>query len=134
MIVHNYAVIHRLVLDTDYLYMECAFKAPGYNEETFPFCIAFDISNNINIVNTKEGTIQSLVECKATYACCVPTQDGQFDLHFTSRLEEEPKKWFSYHHKMSFKRDMIAVMKRIGQVPNETLEDNFKMIEESKKT
>ena len=30
--------------------------------------------------------------------------------------------------------DLIAVMKRIGQVPTETLEDNIKMIEESRKT
>ena len=35
---------------------------------------------------------------------------------------------------MAVKSDLIAVMKRIGQVPSETLEDNIKMIEESKKT
>ena len=42
--------------------------------------------------------------------------------------------WFSYHNRMPFKIDILAVMKRIGQVPSETLEDNIKQIEESRKT
>ena len=78
--------------------------------------------------------MQSLVKCNPLSAFCVTTHNDQFDLHFTSMKEEEPKKWFSYHSRMPMKNDIIAVMKRIGQVPSETLEDNIKLIEESNKT
>ena len=78
--------------------------------------------------------MQSLVKCNSTSAFCVTTHNDQFDLHFTSWKEEEPQKLFSYHSRMPIRSDLIAVMKRIGQVPSETLEDNIKLIEESKKT
>ena len=109
--------------------MEGALKMPAYDDKNFPFCIVHGEFENMNVVNTKEGTMQSLVRCQATSAFCVTTYNDQFDLHFTSYKEEEPKKDFSYHHRMPFKSDFIAVMKRIGQVPNETLEDNIKLIE-----
>ena len=133
MIVHNYQVVQR-VPNTDELDMHVAFKVPAYDEENFPFCITFDEGKNINVVNTKEGTIQSLVKCQAISAFCITTSNDQFDLHFTSWKEEEPGKKFSYHNRMPCMSDLIAVMKRIGQVPTETLEDNIKMIEESRKT
>ena len=111
--------------------MDNPFKVPGYNEENFPFCITYSMKS-VNVVNIKEGTIQSLVNCDTSSAFCVTTDKDQFDLHFTSRKEEEPNKRFSYHHRMPFKNDIISVMKRIGQVPSETLEDNIKMIEKFK--
>ena len=123
MIVHNYQVVQRL-LSTD----RFAFKVPAYDEENFPFCITYDWEKNINVVNTKEGTMKSLVKCNPLSAFCVTTHNDQFDLHFTSRKEEEPQKWFSYHSRMQIRSDLIAVMKRIGQVPSETLEDNIKLI------
>ena len=135
MIVHNYQVV-RTVSNTDGLqmYMQGAFKVPTYDEENFPFCITYSEYENINLVNIKECTIQRLVNCEATSAFCIPTRNGQFDLHFTSMREEEPENWFSSHHRMPFKSDLIDVMKRIGQVPSETLEDSIKLIEESKET
>ena len=60
MIVHNYQVVQR-VLNTDGLQMHGAFKVPAYDEENFPFCITYDDHKNINVVNTKEGTMKSLV-------------------------------------------------------------------------
>ena len=85
MIIHNYQVVQRVPnTDTFGIEMVGAFKVPTYDDENFPFCITYGKNENINVVNTKEGTLQSLVKCKPTSAFCVATHNGQFDLHFTS--------------------------------------------------
>ena len=56
-----------------------------------------------------------------------------FDLHFSSREYEDDKKEYEYHHKLSFKEDVIEVMRRCGKIPYARLEDNVRLIEEKAK-
>ena len=59
--------------------------------------------------------------------------ENAFDLHFSSVKEEDDKKEYEYHHKLSFKEDVIEVMRRCGKIPYARLEDNVRLIEEKAK-
>ena len=131
MIIHDFEVVCRLKWSGD-MGMSVALKVPAYDDEQVPFCICF-ATDSINVINTREGTMQSLIKCYPISAFCITTHQDQFDLHFTSEQMEEPGKVFSYWHRFPFRSDILAIMKRIGQVPSETLEDSIKLIEESKK-
>ena len=59
--------------------------------------------------------------------------ENAFDLHFLSKAKEADLEMYEYHHKLSFKDDVISVMKRCGQIPFARLEDNVQLIEEKTK-
>ena len=59
--------------------------------------------------------------------CCIQVGENAFDLHFSSNKEEDVKKEYEYHHKLSFKEDVIEVMQK-GQLPF-SLSETVKLVE-----
>lgn len=116
--------------------------APFYDPEKFPYVIAMGAKmntmegNDYFILNIKQRSLQLLVKAKhmARPFCCIRVGENAFDLHFSSMEEEDDKEVYEYHHKLSFKEDVISVMKRCGKVPFTGLEDHVQLIEEKTKS
>lgn len=83
----------------------------------------------------KEGTIQLLVKCRTdgSTAFCITTEEGKaFDFHFTSKKEEACGNIFSYHHRVPFRKDIVDVMRKCGEIPSSELQDYVKVIQRAK--
>ena len=59
--------------------------------------------------------------------CFAKTSESSFDLHFSSWKQEDDSKKYQFHHKLSFRKDIVEVMRK-GQVPF-SLKEFVKLIE-----
>ena len=110
---------------------------PLFDPEKFPYVIAmgakwndcYFVGHDYFMLNIKQGTSQVLVKAQHENEpfCCIQVGENAFDLHFSSWKEEDDKKEYEYHHKLSFKEDVIEVMQK-GQLPF-SLSETVKLVE-----
>ena len=64
--------------------MDNPFTVPFFDAETFPFAIARDFyKKKISLVNTKELTLQVLIDAKTpSQGFCIKMPGKAFDFHF----------------------------------------------------
>ena len=108
---------------------------PFYDQERFPFLMSRGDENDFFVINTKDGTMQTLVKANHGYkqGFCIKVGEKAFDFHFCSMQEEDDKKEYEFHYVLSFKEDVITVMERTGQLPLTSLEEQTQLIEREKK-
>ena len=90
-----------------------------------------------HLVNVYDGTKQLLVNCNVSYGhgFCITTEEGcSFDFHFTSSIAQSGGDTVYYHHRLPFRRDIVDVLSKYGQIPASTLQEQISMIEKSKQT
>ena len=102
--------------------------APFFDPEKFPYVIAMDY-NDYYMLNIKQRSSQVLVKAQHNFEpfCCIQVGENAFDLHFSSRNYEDELKEYEYHHKLSFKQDVVEVMQK-GQLPF-SLSETVKLVE-----
>ena len=95
-----------------------------------------------HLANLDDGNVQLLVKCQSYgdiinrngdrfngTGFSITTEEGKgFDFHFTSRKEEDREKWFNYHHRLPFRKDIIDVLSKCGKIPSSSLQDYVDVI------
>ena len=107
---------------------------PFYDQERLPFLMSRGDCYDFFLINTKDGTMQTLVKARNQFrqGFCISVGQRAFDFHFCSVKEEDDKKTYEFHHVLQFKNDALKVMERCGQLPEASPEDHVSLIEEKK--
>ena len=130
-IVIDYEVTGK-IKNPDSLFMWDPITVPQFDLDSFPFVILHG-SDEINLINVKEKTIQVLVQAEDIYSGFFIELPGRgFDFHFASQAKEDDEMNYGYHHRLQCREDFIQVLKKCGRVPLLSLEDAITLIEKSK--
>ena len=76
------------------------FLLPFYDQQRFPFLMSRGYDNDFFIVNTKDGTMQTLVKTTQPIGndlwqgFVIKVGERAFDFHFCSLKEDDDKKWY----------------------------------------
>ena len=67
---------------------------PFYDKERYPFLMSRGDKNDFFVINTKDGTVQTLVKAEhlGKQGFCIKVGERAFDFHFCSVKEEDDKK------------------------------------------
>ena len=86
------------------------------------------------MINLKRGTTQTLIEIKTIdqyqIGFCLPLDEQEFEFHFTAWEKAECDVVHSNYFKMVFRKDLIAVMKECGGIPEPSMDSYVKTIVE----
>ena len=93
---------------------------PFFDIDSFPFVIHKG-NSTLQLVNVKNGTTQVLIKQRTVLIDRVgfflPLPDQEFEFHFTALEMTGCDIFLANYYKMTFRKDLIAVMKRCGGVP-----------------
>ena len=136
LIVHRMQVVHKLTwpgkIPNDM--MRDPVKLPQYYPEQFSFVVVRSAKENFYLVNVTEFSVQLLVKgSQHRQGVCVALTKDSFDFHFTTWKREEDEKYYNYHHKFSFRPDLVQFMRNNGQLPVFTVTDNVKLLQKQAK-
>ena len=66
------------------------------------------------MINTEEAMMQKLVDADVINGFCIKVGEQAFDLHFTARKPKEDKKWYTTHHRLEVREDLVKVLRECG--------------------